>query len=273
MKVISGQQFNPRQKPVKTHRKKLFLLGGLFLFLALIIYFAFFAGLFDVRSVEIKAPKKVTVSEVESQLNSWLNGGYLGINRRNNYFLFNPRKMTANILNQFIIADSVAIKRNGHRLEVEVSVRKPVGIWCLKKNSACYFFDEKGIAYENAGQAEGFIYAVITDYRERGLELGQEVEAKNWRDLIFLTRGLLKRNGFEAAEFVIPSGTQDEFEVKTFNSDVLGQKSFLIKISGETELENQIAAFADLYKKKLTPDERSQLEYADLRIPGRVYYK
>lgn len=270
MKVISGQQFNPRQKPAKTHRKKFFLLGGLFLFLILIIYLTFFAGLFDIRSVEIKAPKKVTVSEIESQLNSWLNTGYLGINRRNNYFLFNPEKMKADILNQFIIADSMTVKRDGHRLEVGVSIRKPVGIWCLKKNSACYFFDEKGIAYENAGQAEGFIYAIITDYRERRLELGQEVEVKDWRDRIFLTRNLLKRNGFEAAEFVIPSETQDEFEVKTFNSN---QKSFLIKISGDTELESQITAFADLYEKKLTPDERSQLEYADLRVPGRVYYK
>jgi len=270
-----ASSYNPHQKigqykiEKKNHRAIWFFLG-FFLFFGGAVYALFFAGWFEIRSVKINASNKISISDVDKNVSDWLNSRFFGIERRANYYFLNPKKLSAILSSGLIAAKAVAIERAGHEIIINIDDRKPIGIWCLNIAGDCYFFDEKGIAYENTGPTQGFIFTTITDNRNRKINLGEAVESAKRLDRIFSVKNLLERNNFEVARFMIPANAPDEYDVEIFNND--SQKNWLLKLSAEADIDSQILAFADLYKK-LTPQERSQLEYADLRVPDRIYYK
>jgi hypothetical protein len=273
LRVISTQQFNFAKKQPKSHFKRNLILIGLFLFFAGLVYSLFFSGYFAIKSVNINSPEKISKTDVENIVSEWLNKNFLGIERKNNFFFLKKDKLARDLLSRTVLASTINIIRNGNNLEINIAERKPVGIWCLAVSGACCYFDENGIAYENAGQTEGFIYTLVNDKRNRQISLGSEVESSEKREWIFNIKTLLKQNGFDAAEFVFPNDLNDELEIKTFDNNNPEQKNWILKLNFDVGLEKQISAFSDLYRKKMTPDDRSRFEYVDLRIPERMYWK
>jgi cell division septal protein FtsQ len=279
LKTLRRKQFK------KTSRKFYLISGGVFLILAGLVYVLFFAKLFDIRAVKVNATQNISADEIQKLAETWLNGKYFGIERRKNYLFFQPQKISAILTGNIFAASSVLVTRTNHDLEINVSERKPIGVWCLTKQNQCFFFDDDGIAFRETNPSEGFIYLNVVDDRDRTVNLGQQVESKEWLDRIISVKDLLNRNQFEAAQFVLPEKTFDEFDVETIpqtipqtNNIASGQnlvipKSFNIMLSTTTDYEHQLSDFIDVYNKKMTPDERSNLQYADLRVADRIYYK
>lgn len=145
-------------------------------------------------------------------------------------------------------------------VSVEIKERAFVGVWCSK---TCVGFDSDGVAYFLAPNVEGSLLLKVQDENESELVLGGPVffdprALKN----IFQSLAIVKESGIIVDTIHVKEATLREWELHStkgtifkFSLDFVPEKlkSVLDNLRERTKLEN--------------------LNYVDLRVENRVYYK
>jgi len=229
------------------------------------VYLLFFSGQFEVTEIKISKPDVLKDLNVSRSVNNWLDQDWLSIKRRNNTAFINLDNLDSVLRSQFAQIKGIKASKNlPHAINIEVKAREPEGIWC--SGGECFYFDDEGIAYKRSAESSGFLLTSVKDRRGRRLGLGERVEESIWLDSIILARDLLSNSGFAVREFIIPDGSFDEFHART-------SFGFDIYISFSTSIRRQLDAFVIAWKDKIPNSKKSQLEYVNLTVPGRIYYK
>ena len=257
---------------LKKHRQRLkkvvVVLVVAIAILAGIFYLAFFAKLLDIRSVIIEGNKRITASDLEATANDWLDSRFFWIKIRYNFLLarLNVETLAGELNGKFVDVDSISFSWPSiHELKISVSERKSAGIWCVIKQNKCFYFDGKGVVYAETGQSSGFLLTMISDYSEREVNLGEIVVEVKMLDAILKAKESLKKIGIEITEINIPAAGKTEFGVTT-------PFGWRILLDNSTGIISQINAMGQVFDK-LSPEEKSKLQYFDLRIQDRIYYK
>lgn len=255
-------------------RKKLivgagFLLVIFFAALAGLIYFLFFTSIFKVELVETKVPIALQ-SNLQKAVDNWLDNGFWYFKGRNNILFISSDKLVAQLAVQFPKLESIKIIKDlPHALTISAVERKVAGIWCLSAQTGldveCFYFDKGGVAFAEANPSSGYLIPVITDRRSGEIKLGEKIAVEGLLSNIMKARELLAATGIDA-NFIIPTDSFEEFNAKTANG-------WTIMFSNLTNIEQQISALVVFLKEKLTPAQKAELEYVDLRIQDRIYYK
>lgn len=147
---------------------------------------------------------------------------------------------------------------------IEIKERQPFGIWCHNRKmengewkidvDPCFWFDELGMLFMPAPSAEGFLIPLIFDINSRPEELSREIFSLFQRlynlKNIKLIKFFIKDENLKELEAEIVNGPKLYLSLKGDNEDL---EAILNKLSGQVEFEN--------------------LQYIDLRVPGRIYYK
>lgn len=133
-----------------------------------------------------------------------------------------------------------------------------------------YFLDEGGVAYEEArlDTLPGIILPTVkNDDAEGEVRLGTTVVTPAFVQLVSLIQGRLPgiTHG-TVAEVRIPSLAAREVH---FSLDTNWQ----IRFDATRSAEAQLTVLNTLLEKTIPPEQQAQIEYIDLRIPNRVYYK
>lgn len=252
-------------------RKKLLIkvvVFGVFVIagMAGIIYLLFFAKLMDVRSVSVEVGEELR-ADIDSAVDNWLNEDSWQIKRRNNLVFLSGHELTTRLLGQFSKLESVRItKKLPHSIVISGQERKSEGIWCSSNEGRCFYFDKNGIAFSEAQPSSGFLILNVVDQRTRELKLGETVIGNDWLVNILKARELLMGGGISVAEFTIAADSFDEFYSKT-------AEGWRVLFSNQTNIAAQINSLITFLKEKLTNNQRASLEYIDLRIQDRIYYK
>lgn len=274
--AVKKYQDQLKVKKRKTRFYKLLAAAGVvFLLLIGLVYVLFFAKLFDVRDIVISGNDKISKTDIENSVNSWLGASFWKISRRSNYMFFTSDDLATVLMKKFPEIETLNVgKKSVHEVDITMTERKPVGIWCLTKKESCFYFDKNNLAYQKTGASRGFIFTIINDYRDREIQIGSAVEEAIWPGNIFIAKDELQKNGIDVVEFSIPSDSFDEFDASAvLSGQSSGKNNWQILFSNSTDISKQITAFAGLIKNKLTHDDLANLKYVDLRVPGRIYYK
>ena len=263
-----GYEDRLRKKRRRKFLLKLFLITGLvFLCVAGAVYALFFAGLLEVRTIDVSGEEIIPPDEIRNAAENWLETQFWGISVSRNLLFVSSKKLASELAVRFPGIDSLKIsKKLPHGLEILITERRPAGIWCFNVSSECFYFDEAGIAYAGTMPSSGFLVLNVTDYRSGGAALGSPVASQEWFKNILIARELLPKIGIAAAEFLIPSGSFDEFDAKT-------AEGWEIMFSNSTDIAKQIDSLGILLRDKLPAEKRAGLQYIDLRIQDRIYYK
>ncbi|MBI2062951.1 MAG: hypothetical protein HYT61_01770 [Candidatus Yanofskybacteria bacterium] len=253
-------------------REKIIFQFALFGFVSVVgliglTYLLFFSRLLDVRDVKIEVADGLR-ADLSKYVDGWLDLGFWNINKRDNILFFSADKLSSHLASQFPKLESVKIsKKLPHSLFISSDERKPAGIWCSAVENECYYFDKNGVAFSKTQPSSGFLIINVFDYRQdKNIELGNMVTDEAWLKEIIDAHELLNRAGINIAAFEIPADSFDEFHVKT-------AENWKIMFSIQTNVEKQISALITFLKEKIRPDQRSSLQYVDLRIQDRIYYK
>ncbi len=232
-----------------------------------LVYLLFFARLLDIRTVDIEVPDGLR-ADLGVAIDGWLGVKSWNINRRNNILFFSVDELSAQLAQQFPKLESIKVtKKLPHTLLVSSGERKPIGIWCHASQGMCFYFDKNGIAFSKTQQSTGFLIINVVDYRQgKNIELGNAVATGDWLKKIIDARELLNGAGINILGFNIPADSFDEFDVKT-------AENWKIMFSIQTNIEKQISALVTFLKEKIKPAQRAGLQYVDLRIQDRIYYK
>ncbi len=250
-------------------RKVLFVSCCALVLLFVAGYLLFFAKLFDVRGIKVAGAQENSELNVliPAHTDSWLNQKKFFFQRRRNIFFINVKELETRLMNENPKIDSIDISRKlPHELLIEIKERSPEGIWCVTRMSQCFYFNKDGIIYENAPQTSGFLVLTVQDEKTAGINLGDKVVEQEWLKAISLTHGKLISKGFKIKTTVIPENSFDEFYILT-------SSGLRVIISLDTDIESQLEAMIDFMDHKFNAEQRTKLQYIDLRIRDRIYYK
>ncbi len=242
-------------------------LGGAF-------YSVFLSDYFALKEVKISGLKSIAEENLRQEVKEILSRRKWMIGKLSNYFLFSADLARAEIQGVFPKVGEIEIEKIYPRtLNVNVRERNAVGVWCLPAGNLanpdvlehCFYFDEKGVIFEEAPKSFGGLMITIEDFRPiAGASLGatalEEGEAVFFQE----AKGLIAENfSFGIKSFVITQ--RNEIEVVT-------SENWRVILDKKEGLKHQLSNLKYLLDDKIK-ERRRELEYVDLRLGNRLYYK
>lgn len=228
-------------------------------------YFLLFSAYFAIKNIEIEGLKSVSDSEVRSELETILEQkGYFS-HAYANYFTLRISNLSEILLEEFPKIQNAAIdKIYPDTLRVKISEREIVGVWCRAKENGCFYIDKEGVVFETAPKSYGSIVFLVTDKRDTDSGLGKAV--LNREDILKFEKitGLLSRNfPFGVREFVI--NENGKIEIST-------SENWKLLLGDDGDIKNQFSNLKYVLDEEIR-EKRLNLEYVDLRLGNRIYYK
>lgn len=233
--------------------------------LGLFVWLVFFTPIFTVQAISIVDARPHIIEKAQDVVEPRVAATPLG---RNIFFI--DTKSIADELEREIpeIRTAHVTRRLPGTVKVVVQGKKPALLFL--SGAQYYFIDEQGIAYERArlDTLPGEVLPVVkNDDQSATVTLGIAVVNTNFVEFVLaLERELPKRINTEVVEIRIPSLAAREVRF-------LLQNNWEIRFDSTRMPERQLEILQQLLSGTITPEEQQRLEYIDLRIPDRVYYR
>ena len=145
-------------------------------------------------------------------------------------------------------------------VDIQVEERKPFGILC---GSACYWFDEEGVLFDQAPESKGFLIPKVLDENQRNLNLNDQIFGKPefTQNLIDLMRQMQETGILKPRSFTIKNLNLQEIHIETDGP------ALYFNLRSMPKDIDQILSGVNQHKKL------QNLSYIDLRVENRVYYR
>lgn len=260
---IQSTYYKPKKKK-KNRKPFLWAAVGLIVVLG-IIYVILFLPFWKIKKVEANGTEKVSSAELISAVGEYLGGFKLAKILKGNYLFFSEKKLAEYLKGNFPGLKEISVnKKLPPGLIVKARDRQKVMVYCGREQ--CFFLDEDGIAFESAPEIYGGLNVVLKD------NSGRETQPGNKMIEVSLINFMLK-----AQKVIINDLNMSlvNFEIGNYpTSDVNVEmpEGWKIMLDSKLSLQEQISALKKVLDDKIK-DQRNRLEYIDLRIGNRVYYK
>ena len=261
----------------RKNRKKIkgivILICSLFLIL-ISVYIFLFSPIFSIKTVEIYGNRDINSQEIIDSSNY------------TNFFLATKNKIKYDLLARFPRISELEVEKSLSERKIKISIkeREEFGIVCrIEKieNSAsastevgtptdkienCFYIDKGGVIFKDAPQTSGSLVILIKDYSGREYQLGEKIYNENVIDFIsFAKEFLTSQINLKFLDFNILSFPPDDLKAIT-------DEGWYILFNLQKRAEDQLQALKAVLNEKIK-EGRKNLEYVDLRIKNRVYYK
>ena len=275
--------FHPRRSRKKTRSsfKKGVLAGFYLILIALFIYVVFYSPLFQIKSLLLSGNKTVSSAEIKKVARLVLDRP-VWLVLPNNLVLLNKEEIKNNLLDNFPRIDSLKIKRKFlNQIKIEISEKRGLVVWCrsyLSENQEseeiseiknCYLVDGNGLAYSQIAdfnQRPGDL-PLVEDKLTNPIIFGESVANSEFISFVFRVQEILPRmTDLEVIKLDTPSAQTKELYLTT-------NENWQIYFDTTRSAEEQVRILNRLLQEKISPEERKNLEYIDLRIENRAYYK
>jgi len=259
---------------VRRKRRKIrvaFLVVFSFAFSASFLAYAlFFSGWFTIKEVQVNGNKEIREEEIKSIVDGYLNKTYLlgYIKPFSNILFSSSETLERSLSEKFKVIDRVDVNKNFFKkyLSVELDEKEAAGVWCKEDSGKCFFFDGNGVLFKAAPKFSGEAFLAIEDGRGRDFNLADAFDDRELFEKVNLTRNILdelKVVGYSG--FFLPPGSF-EFWVKT-------KEGWNIYLDKASDIPTQLVALKKFLDEKLPASRRQTIEYVDLKINNRIYYK
>ena len=262
--------FPPKNKKQKKRSFSRFLFYFLFLsFWGAAVYALFFSPFLQVSSIEISGNEKIKSENILSEISPKMEGKYFSVLEKNNLLLIGANSMEKDLLGKFRQIRNIKIKKKfPDKIKIEIQERETKMIINDGENN--YLLDENGQAYDqidsNSNEAMNLVF--LRDDSRKKINLGDMVLEKDYMNYILGIKDELKSNLDLEIEnnFWTPNLISGDIRVKT-------KEGWNIYFNKEIDLVKETESFGAVLKEKIPAEQRPDLEYVDLRIDNKVYYK
>ena len=270
--------FFPKRKK-KRLSFKIVIFGGLFFcLLAGLIYFSIWSPVLRVNKIEIKSEKEPVYyenNEIIKIAEEKLKNKIFGIIPKNTIILAPINGIKNAVLDIFPEIKQINISRNlsdfsNIGLIVNIEERRSIGIWCKAENrtststekiiNECFQIDKDGVIYRKSLLVKSDSVLNIYSLRNQSAVI---------RDLVV---------PLEIINFILEAKEKTPVLMSDFDfisiEDLRGTTSlgWQVYFNPAYSIDSQIKALETILDEQIKGDYKS-LEYIDLRIEGRVYYK
>jgi len=226
-------------------------------------YFFLISDSFEIREVNISGFKAVSEEQILGTVNNVLGEKKFGFLRSANYFLLSKEKLQSNMLISLPKIRAVDIKKvDKNVLEIYVQEREVAGVWC--GDNECFYFDKEGVIFEQAPRSFGSLMVSVTDERDIEPNLGDVVLEAAQVNLVQEAHRLLGNN--------FPFGIRGIIITPDAEFEILTSQNWRILLNKNEDIEYQLSNLKYVLDEEVGI-RRDELEYVDLRLGNRVYYK
>ena len=240
-------------------------------FLAAVGYILFFSPYLQINQLFLGGVEELDYEKVIAEINYNLDDKYLKVIPRNNFVLISINHLRNDLMEKFRKIESVeAEKIFPGTITIKIKERKALMLWC--SGGPCYIVDEKGYAYSgadfNSPEIKENNLIRLIDVSARPVTLGE----KNLNpEFVQFTFGIRDKLGEELGisigdEYFTKSAVAEEVQIKT-------NEGWDIYFSSQLSLDRSIVTLKLFLDDKINNDDKSKLEYIDLRVEDKVYYK
>ena len=299
------KRFNQHQKNFKNpyfkNKKKkdfdwVFLVNALFysslIFSSmLLVYLFLYSPLFKIKEVEILGNKYISNYDIKSYYYNFLDKNKSIFLTENNILILNTEDLAEDIKlnNNFI--QSAEVKKNARNLiSIQIKEKEIAGYW--KSGEDIYSFDLDGkiinILNENGGLVnkqqvlrDGKYYGsinmailakhpLIIDYRYNSFESGQSIalDPKKTAMIMDIFDYINKNELFLVTSFSFLDDIYQNLIVKTLDDYVV-----YFSLLEEEDLAKSLDRLEIFFNQTLDPAIKANLEYIDLRMSEKIFYK
>ncbi len=261
-------------------------LGLVVLVIGLGFSFVYLANLprLAIKELRIKGTHLLAPGDLLAVAEQSLEGKYLGLINKNNFFLYPRERLSAALLSRF---DKLAVAESqtdyGGVLTVRVREHEAAALWCVLDSvgaKTCHFLDETGLAFAPAPKFSGPVLFEIT--ASRPAELGSfPLPAALWDKVFSLVRKLPE---------ALPAELVAAPEIYRAELISLSELKLWLKGRGETEakafpllvkMSDPLEYLVETLRSGLASREflaeikghRADLEYLDLRFGDKIFYR
>ena len=161
------------------------------------------------------------------------------------------------------VTDITIRKKLFNTIIINFDKRIQIGIWCNDKN--CFYFDKDGVAFADTPETEGSLILKIKDLSKNDILLGDKVLDDNQINFIIDFSGkVAENNKFKILLFKIKPNISVDLEAVT-------DKNWSIYIDEKQDPAMAVNNLLSILEEAVK--NTGNLEYVDLRIPSRVFYK
>jgi cell division septal protein FtsQ len=252
-----------------------FLFWVLFLsFLGVCVYILLFSPFLEIETVAVEGNKAIPTEDIVEKVNEAMAGKYFNYFSKRNFFLASKKEINQKLKNDFNRLEISSIEKKFPKaLLIKVQERQPELVWC--SGGVCYLVDKNGFIYAGANATDEELnqsrFLVIIDESARPIEIKKsvidsdfilyikEIDARLVDDLGLSLEG----------DYHTPALSSREIFVKIKE----GEGAWTLKLSSTVSPEDTKKILQTVFEKELTAEKRKNLDYLDLRIKGKVYYR
>src|SRR3989344_554387 len=244
------------------------LFFSLLLFIAILTAFwlIFLSSFFKIQNINFSDN---TVLNHDNMLSIISNIAPFGLGE--NLLVLSKSRLKSELAAAFPSITDIAIeKKLFHTLTINFDKRIQIGIWCQPavdhlQGDNCYYFDKNGIAFAKTPETEGSLILTIKDLSKNNIVLGDKVlDNIKINFIIAFNNKISENNKFKILEFKIKPSFSVDLEAIT-------DKNWSIYIDEKQDpvmaVNNLLSILEEAVKNT------GNLEYVDLRIPSRIFYK
>lgn len=241
------------------------------LFLATLVYVLFFSGFLKINKIEIFGLEKLEETAVRNIAEDKIIGKFFQAVEKNNLILFSNRGAKKTLLENFKrIEDARIEKVFPSTLKITIKERKLTMLFC--NGETCYILNEKGEPYpaENfsAEELEKENLITLRDLSGTRIESNNNPLESDFQDFtlkiaskILDDTGIILKKNYET-----PSRMSGDLRAET-------EEGWKIFFGASVGLEKEVLMLKAVLDNKIEKERRKDLEYIDLRIDNKIFYK
>lgn len=239
------------------------------------IYFLFFSRVFKIKEITVRGNDYIISASIISSFNDAMSEKKWFFLKNDNMNLFDLDAAKAKIIKDFPRIDSLELKKDyPNKITVDIKEREIADILCQDQGgdmpinytfSKCFFVDKNGIAFDVAADTQGFLILKILDKRGGVIELNKKVLNPEFIEFVRQIKENFRNSINDNIKLLVL-----EHPAQRELSALVGSWKIIFNVSSSAK--NQLMILKQILEKEVK-DQRDNLDYIDLRVDGRAYYK
>jgi cell division septal protein FtsQ len=252
----------------KKIKQRRFYLKILFVFCALFLLTGGIIGLFylpkfRIKEVSVEGTASLEKEDFKKEVDALFREKIFGILPADNIFIIRKEKIQNELLGKFLRLKKISLTRNfPDKLSVLIEEREAESLWCGDETT-CAFVDETGFIFEAAPIFSGQLFLKFFDERLNPSGIGKTLAPPPEFQKLIIFQKMLSQKDLNATKIILA----DDEIYKIYLSE-----GWYILLSGKNEPDLSFANL-ELVLDKSVKEKRPDLEYIDLRLDKKAFFK